>query len=330
MASETAPDSPSDHSYGSDYHVPVLSARITEGLVTDRTATYVDATVGGGGHARALLDCLAPDGRVVGIDRDYEAIVEADKRLSDARESGRFTAIHGNFANLSSVLREEGIDNVRGILLDLGMSSHQIDSPQRGFSYQEEGPLDMRMNTRAGRTAAEIVNGWPAKDVANILYRFGEERYSRTIARAIVEARPLKTTRELAEVIRGVTPPPQQVKTLSRVFQALRIVVNDELTALEAALEDALQVLPEGGRMAVISYHSLEDRRVKYYFKYGNFEGQPVKDFYGHLLRPWKPLTRKPVRASEEEIAENPRARSARLRIAEKINEPEVQDKAFK
>lgn len=329
MAAAKAADDGSGSTYGSAYHLPVLTSEVVDGLVTDREATYVDATLGGGGHTAALLNHLKPKGRVIGIDRDPDAIAAAAERLADEVDRDRLLVVHGNFSRLPDLLRRRDVGTVQGILLDLGMSSHQLDTTERGFSYREEGPLDMRMNTESGRTAAEVVNRWPERDLADVIYEYGEERRSRKIARAIVEARPIETTEELAEVVRNVTPPQEEVKTLSRVFQALRIVVNDELTALEEALEGALEVLPEGGRMAVISYHSLEDRRVKYYFKYGNFEGEPVKDFYGHLLRPWKPLTRKPIQASEEEIERNSRARSARLRIAEKINDPEVQDRAF-
>lgn len=322
MVVENASDETSDGpTYGSSYHVPVLVDRVVEGLITDLAGVYVDATLGGGGHTKALLDRLAPEGKVVGIDRDKDAVAAAEKRLADAREKGRLQTIHGNFDHIDRLLEGHGIEQVNGILLDLGVSSYQIDTAERGFSYREKGPLDMRMNRQGGHRAHEIINQWSEKDLADVLYHYGEERRSRKLARAIVQARPIETTEAFAQVVRDATPTRYEVKTLSRVFQAIRIVVNDELKALEKALETGLEVLPVGGRMAVISYHSLEDRRVKYHFKYGNFEGEPKKDFYGKLLRPWKPLTRKPVQASDEEVAENPRARSARLRIAEKLSE---------
>ncbi len=304
--------------YASAYHAPVLSQEITDALVTDRRGLYVDATLGGGGHAAALLDALAPEGRVLGIDQDADALDAAERRLADAIEAGRFRTVRGNFSELTQLLEEAGALPVDGVLLDLGVSSHQIDAGARGFSFQADGPLDMRMDQRQRRTAAEVVNDWDEADLRQALYDYGEERRARAIARAIAKARPLETTGTLADVVRSAVPTRDEVKTLARVFQALRIAVNEELEALEAALRAGVEVLRAGGRMAVISYHSLEDRRVKRFFKYGNFDNKPVRDLYGNLLTPWKRVVKGPVRASEAEVEANPRARSARLRIAER------------
>ncbi len=307
--------------YATGYHAPVLWKDVVDGLITDPEGLYVDATLGGGGHAAALLDALAPAGRVLGIDRDPEALAAARERLRDDAEVGRFRALHGNFGDLRELLEAEGVVPVDGLLLDLGVSSRQIDAPGRGFSFQAEGPLDMRMNPRAGLTAYQVVNAWSEDELKQAFYRYGEERRAPQIARAVVEARPLETTGELAEAVRGAVPARDEVKTLARIFQALRIVVNDELAVLERALEQAEAVVRPGGRVAVISYHSLEDRRVKRYLRYGNFEGEPVRDLYGNLLAPWREVTRKPIRAGEREVEANPRARSARLRIAERRDE---------
>ena len=309
--------------YATDYHAPVLWKKVVDMLVTDPAGIYVDATLGGGGHATALFDALAPDGRVLGIDRDPEALSEARERLRDAHEAGRFTAVHGNFGQLQALLESEGAAPVDGVLLDLGLSSHQIDEAERGFSFQAEGPLDMRMNPERGLTAAEIVNDWSEGELRRIFFEFGEERHSSRIARAIVEARPLGTTEDLADTVRSVVPTRDEVKTLARIFQAIRIAVNAELDVLEQALEQATEVVRTGGRMAVISYHSLEDRRVKRYFRYGNFEGDPVRDLYGNLIAPWSEINRKPIEATEDEVDANPRARSARLRVAER-QEPDA------
>ena len=205
------------------------------------------------------------------------------------------------------------------MLLDLGVSSHQIDTPERGFSFDADGPLDMRMGDDAPLDAATIVNTWSEADLRHLLRTLGEEPRAPKLARRIVEARPLETTGDLADVVRRTVPYRETGKTLARVFQAVRIAVNDELGALERALAGALAVLRPGGRVAVISYHSLEDRRVKRYLRYGNFEGEPVRDFYGNLQTPWRQVVRKPITADEAEIRANPRARSARLRVAEKL-----------
>jgi 16S rRNA (cytosine1402-N4)-methyltransferase len=222
------------------------------------------------------------------------------------------------------LLAGEGLVPVDGILFDLGVSSHQIDAPERGFSFQEEGPLDMRMDPQRGLTAGRVVNEWGEHDLRDVLRQYGEERRAGAIAHAIVKARPLDTTRDLAEVVEAAVPPPDAVKSLARVFQGLRILVNSELDELERALEQATECVRPGGRIAVISYHSLEDRRVKRYLRYGNFEGEPRRDLYGNLVAPWEETPRGPIEAQDEEVKANPRARSARLRVAERREEDET------
>lgn len=312
--------------FASGYHAPVLWKTVVENLVTDPDGTYVDGTLGGGGHSAALLSALGRQGRVVGIDQDADALQAAGHRLQSDVEQGRLILVRGNFRNVRSLLQSVGVHEVQGILLDLGVSSHQIDRPERGFSYIGEGALDMRMDTRSGITAGEIINDWPDKELWRVFKVYGEEPRAGAITRTIVQNRPFATTTEVADAIRRVVPGRDAVKTLSRVFQAIRIVVNGELEALEQALEAARDVIRPGGRIAVISYHSLEDRRAKDFLRYGNFKGQPVRDFYGNLETPWRLIHRKPITASEREVEANPRARSARLRVAERIgvmeNEP--------
>lgn len=278
----------------------------------------MDTTLGGGGHSAALLDALSSRGRVIGIDQDAEALDAARSRLAADIERGRFTALRGNFEEIERLLDEVGEPLVDGLLADLGVSSHQLDTASRGFSYSSEGELDMRMDARGGLSAHDMVNEWEEHELKDVFSAYGEEPRSGRIAHAIVAARPLESTTELADVIRRVVPEREEVKTLSRVFQALRIAVNREIDALERALQASVGVVRPGCRMAVISYHSLEDRRVKRFFRYGNFEGEPLRDLYGNLLAPWKELTRKPIRPGEAEVAANPRARSARLRVAER------------
>lgn len=312
--------------FASGYHAPVLWKTVVENLVTDPDGTYVDGTLGGGGHSAALLSALGRQGRVVGIDQDADALQAAGHRLQSDVEQGRLILVRGNFRNVRSLLQSVGVHEVQGILLDLGVSSHQIDRPERGFSYIGEGALDMRMDTRSGITAGEIINDWPDKELWRVFKVYGEEPRAGAITRTIVQNRPFATTTEVADAIRRVVPGRDAVKTLSRVFQAIRIVVNGELEALEQALEAARDVIRPPGRIAVISYHSLEDRRAKDFLRYGNFKGQPVRDFYGNLETPWRLIHRKPITASEREVEANPRARSARLRVAERIgvmeNEP--------
>ena len=304
--------------YATTYHAPVLYKEVVEGLVTDSAGIYVDGTLGGGGHAAALLDRLGPEGMVIGIDQDPEALAAATARL-DA-EGKRFRTLRGNFADIERLLAEADIESVDGVLLDLGVSSHQIDEAGRGFAYAASGPLDMRMDTDAPFSAADIVNRAEPDELVHILRAYGEEPRASKIVRAILDARPIETTGALADAVRSTVFSREEVKTLSRVFQALRIAVNDELDVLERALIAGLRVLKTGGRLAVIAYHSLEDRRAKQFLRYGNFEGEPVRDVYGNLLTPWDLLTRKPITASDDEIAANPRARSARLRISAKLD----------
>ncbi len=309
--------------YATAYHAPVLYKEVVDGLVTDPAGTYVDGTLGGGGHAAALLDRLGPEGTVIGIDQDPEALAAATDRLRAESASGRFRTLRGNFGDLEQLLADAEIESVDGVLLDLGVSSHQIDEAGRGFAYAASGPLDMRMDTDAPLSAADLVNRAEPDELVHILRAYGEEPRASKIVRAILDARPIETTAQLADAVRSAVFSREEVKTLSRVFQALRIAVNDELAVLERALVAGLRVLTTGGRIAVIAYHSLEDRRAKQFLRYGNFEGEPVRDFYGNLLTPWDLITRKPITASGEEIAANPRARSARLRIAEK-RDPEA------
>ncbi len=300
------------------YHVPVLCKAVLEGLITDRSGTYVDGTVGGGGHAHAILDALEAAATVFGIDQDPDAIAVCRARFADEQ---RFTLLEGNFGNMGRLLTEAGVENVDGILLDLGVSSHQIDTPGRGFSYRADGPLDMRMDQTSDFTAGEFVNTASEGDLARTLRAFGEEPRSRKISAAIMKARPIESTRDFADVVVGAVPARDQVKTLSRVFQAVRIRINNELDVLERALFAAVDLVRPGGRIAVISYHSLEDRRTKRFFRSGNLTGIQVRDLYGNVLSPIRSVTRKPIMADDDESRVNPRSRSARLRIAERIDD---------
>eukprot|EP00308_Calcidiscus_leptoporus_P025283 CAMPEP_0119360268 /NCGR_PEP_ID=MMETSP1334-20130426/7932_1 /TAXON_ID=127549 /ORGANISM="Calcidiscus leptoporus, Strain RCC1130" /LENGTH=320 /DNA_ID=CAMNT_0007375087 /DNA_START=54 /DNA_END=1012 /DNA_ORIENTATION=+ len=314
-------------SRGSAYHVPVLLQPTIDNLLTDRSGTYLDCTLGGGGHSEAILDALTPfGGSLISTDRDKDAIEEAGGRLASHVLAGRSTLLRANFASLPSVLRahfqQRGSKSARlldGILLDLGVSSHQLDEPTRGFSYRFDGPLDMRMDQRtplseaaiAGGgelTAARILNEWSAPQIATVLWRNGEERQSRSLARALVAARPLQSTSQLAAVLERTAPgPPKLVtKRLARVFQALRIEVNREMDELEAILAAAAGLVRPGGRLAVLSYHSLEDGRVKRLLRSGSTTGDaPPRDAYGNALSPWFPITRQPIVASNAEIELN-------------------------
>lgn len=300
------------------YHIPALLHQTLQALVTDPAGRYADATFGGGGHSRGILSQLTPDGRLYCFDRDIEAIT------LNGIEDQRVTMINGNFRYIKNYLRYEGLapGDMRGILADLGVSFHHFDDPGRGFSFRFDSPLDMRMNRAGGITAAQLLATADEQQLADWLYTYGELRQSRRMASAIVKARAkeaIATAGQLVEVLRPLISPKQEKKELAQAFQALRIVVNDEMAALRAMLTGAVEMLAPGGRLAIITYHSLEDRLVKNFMRTGNFEGKENKDFYGRSLSPLRPLGSKPVVATEEEIAANPRSRSAKLRVAEKL-----------
>ena len=297
-----------------EYHNPVLRQLSVDYLVTDSNGTYVDVTYGGGGHSRAILDRL-DNGRLIAFDQDSDA-------QSQLIEDERFTFVHSNFKNLTRFLKYHRAYPVNGILADLGVSSHQFDTPERGFSYREDGVLDMRMNTQTGESAQDIVNKYDESSLSDIFYRYGELSEGRSLARNIIRARekaPIETTRQLVEAVRPSLMRGKELKTLSKIFQAIRIEVNQEMAVLESFLEQTVDALEVGGRLVVISYHSLEDRMVKNFMRAGNLRGEIEKDFYGNPLTPFKLITRKAVIPDIEEINQNPRARSAKLRVAEKI-----------
>lgn len=296
------------------YHLPVLAKESMEALNLQAAGTYVDTTFGGGGHAKIILQQLGDKGRLLGFDQDEDAVQNA---LPDKR----FTFVQSNFRHLKRFLKLHGVKAVDGILADLGVSSHQFDEATRGFSYRFEAQLDMRMNQEDERTAADILNTYSVEELQRVFSEYGEVRNSRTLAQRIVEerhSRPIQTVNDLLTImeplIRG-----QRLRYLSQVFQALRVEVNDEMGALREMLEQSLELLQPGGRLVVITYHSLEDRIVKNFFKTGNTEGEVKSDFYGNIFRPFKVITKNPIEPSEAEIAANPRARSAKLRVAEKV-----------
>lgn len=302
-------------------HQPVLLQESVEYLITDPGGIYIDATLGGGGHSLALLSQLNNDAQLIGIDQDDEALNAANARIdSDAR----FSSIKGNFGYLKRLLSPELHGEVSGILLDLGVSTHQITDADRGFTFQKEGPLDMRMSNLRGVTAYQVVNEYSYEDLRDVIYHYGEERHSRNIAREIIDRRPLETTTDLRKAVEAVVYGKHQIKSVARVFQGIRIEVNRELDMLREVLEQALEVLHTGGRIVAISYHSLEDRIVKRFFKAGNHEGKIEKDFYGNPLTPIEEISGGIIRPTEEEINRNQAARSAKMRVAEKIDLPEV------
>jgi len=305
------------------YHTPVLLQEVLFYLVTARNGFYIDGTLGGGGHAEAILEQLAPSGKLIGIDLDDDALEAASKRLVRFRECAIF--VKGNFRNIKSVLSQNRMNPVQGILLDLGVSSYQIDEPAKGFSFQMDELLDMRMDSQQQVDAKHIVNQYDEQALVDILWKYGEEKHSRRIAKAIVQRRieqPIETTGQLANLIERTVGGQFLNKTLARVFQAIRIEVNNEIENLRQALCDCVDILNPGGRLVVISYHSLEDRLVKYAFRAASARVIPSgnKIIPDMPLQPMlKVLTKKPVTASEEEMTMNPRSRSAKLRAAEKI-----------
>ena len=296
------------------YHVPVLLEESIECLRIKPDGVYVDCTFGGGGHSRAILARLGNKGRLYGFDQDREA-------YRNTTDDERFTFVRGNFKYISNFLRYYGEDKVDGILADLGVSSHHFDEAERGFSYRFDGALDMRMNREASFTAEELINGYDEQALADILYLYGELRNARRIANAIVcrrQTKAIKTIFELTEMLRPFCTKGKEYKELAPIFQAIRIEVNAELDSLKTLLGRSVDLLRSGGRIAVISYHSLEDRLVKNFLKTGNFGGEPQKDFYGNPITPFANVS-KAIVSNDREIADNPRARSARLRYAEKI-----------
>lgn len=296
------------------YHVPVLLEESIECLRIKPDGVYVDCTFGGGGHSRAILARLGNKGRLYGFDQDREA-------YRNTTDDERFTFVRGNFKYISNFLRYYDEDKVDGILADLGVSSHHLDEAERGFSYRFDGALDMRMNREASFTAEELINGYDEQALADILYLYGELRNARRIANAIVcrrQTKAIKTIFELTEVLRPFCTKGKEYKELAPIFQAIRIEVNAELDSLKTLLCRSVDLLRSGGRIAVISYHSLEDRLVKNFLKTGNFGGEPQKDFYGNPITPFANVS-KAIVSNDREIADNPRARSARLRYAEKF-----------
>ena len=305
----------------SNYHEPVLVQPCIDGLNLTPGGIYVDITFGGGGHSREILNQLMPGsrstGKLFGFDQDADARANA-AALNDPR----LTFVASNFRNLKRYLRLYKVDQVDGILADLGISSHQIDTPERGFSTRFDADLDMRMNQQGDRTARQVVNDYTEADLHRILGMYGEVTNARTLAAAIVSARSnqaLKTVNDLKAVLQRYAPRGKENKYSAQVFQALRIEVNEELQALEEFLEQVPDVLKPGGRLVVMSYHSLEDRLVKNFINKGKFQGDVEKDVFGNDLKPLRSVTRKPIEATPDEVARNPRARSAKLRIAEKI-----------
>ena len=306
------------------YHIPVLLKESVDALVGNDEGTYVDTTFGGGGHSREILSRLGENGRLFSFDQDADAEENALKKREDGiclSTEPRWTFVRSNFRYLKNWMRYHGIDGVDGILADLGVSSHHFDDESRGFSFRFDGPLDMRMNKRGGTTAADIVNDYEEERIADILFLYGELRQSRKVAREIVKARErgrIATTHGLLAAVENCFPREREKKDITRLFQALRIEVNHEMDALRDMLLSAQEVLNPGGRLVVITYHSLEDRMVKNIMKTGNIEGKQQQDFFGRVQTPYNLIVNKPIVPSAEEQEENPRSRSAKLRIAER------------
>ena len=297
-----------------EYHVPVLLEECLDALDIKKNGTYVDVTFGGGGHSKKILERLGETGALIGFDQDADA-------AKNVPDDARFHFAHSNYKHLKRFLRLFGYRQVDGILADLGVSSHQLDVAERGFSFRFEADLDMRMNQQGEKTAIDIINDYSAKELQRVFGEYGEVRNSKTLAERIVQERQrytIKTSTQFLNII-GPLIRGQRNRYLAQVFQALRIEVNDEIQSIKTFLEEAAEVLPVGGKLVIISYHSLEDRVVKNFLKFGNFEGKPEKDFYGNILKPFKMLTRKPILPTPEEVKLNPKSRSAKLRIAVKI-----------
>ena len=303
------------------YHVPVLLNESIEGLNIHPNGVYVDVTFGGGGHSREILSRLKEGCSLYSFDQDADAELNISKMGLSNYQTDRFTFVRSNFRYLKNWMRYYNIDHIDGLLADLGVSSHHFDDETRGFSFRFDAPLDMRMNKRAGRTAADILNEEDEEKLANILYLYGEIKQSRRIASAIVKARAqleFKSTNELLTIVEPFFSHAREKKDMAKMFQALRIEVNHEMDALREMLLAATDLLSPGGRLSVITYHSLEDRMVKNIMKSGNIEGKVKQDFYGKRETPFKLINNKVITASNAEQEQNPRSRSAKLRIAEK------------
>jgi 16S rRNA (cytosine1402-N4)-methyltransferase len=307
------------------YHEPVLSREVLSYLLTDREGIYIDATLGGGGHAAALLSMLGPAGRIIGFDRDADAIEAVREDLKE--QADRIVLVHDVYSTMLDHLGALGIGAVHGILFDLGVSSHQIDAGERGFSYGQDAPLDMRMDRTMTRDAATVINTYDERDLADLIFRYGEEKLSRRIARRIVadrQKKPFATSKALYDSIRSVVGERYLIKTVARVFQALRIEVNAELEHLQKALGETPEVLNKGGRLVVISYHSLEDRIVKTFFRERSATSVKSEDPFARQDTAVEPqfriLTKKPVLPGSDEQARNPRSRSAKLRAVERCS----------
>jgi 16S rRNA (cytosine1402-N4)-methyltransferase len=295
------------------YHIPVMLNECIEGLQIKPNGIYVDVTFGGGGHSKEILKHLSDKGKLFAFDVDEDA-------KQNIPNDKRFTLIQANYRHLKRFLKLHGVTTVQGILADFGISSHQIDEPSRGFATRFDAPLDMRMNTKEGISAKEVVNNYSAEQLQNVLGFYGEVINAKTLANKIIEQRaiqPIETTKELVEVCKTVSKG-IEVKYLSQVFQAIRIEVNDELNAIKDFLQQSEEVLDKEGRLVIMSYHSLEDRLTKNFMKNGVFDGEPEKDVFGRFEHHLKVVTKKPIEASAEELKINSRARSAKLRIAEK------------
>ena len=301
------------------YHVPVLRQESVDGLAVRPGGTYVDVTFGGGGHSREILSRLGADGRLFSFDQDADA---EGNIIGDAR----FTFVRSNFRYLANWMRYYDVERIDGLLADLGVSSHHFDDAERGFSFRFDAPLDMRMNKRDGMTAADVVNKYDEARLADVFYLYGELKTSRRLASAMAKARaakPIATTQDLADAVAPLFKREREKKDMAKMFQALRIEVNHEMDALRQMLDAATRLLAPGGRLSVITYHSLEDRMVKNVMRTGNAEGVVKQDFYGRVLTPYSVVNNKVITPSDDEIERNPRSRSAKLRIAEKKDDAE-------
>lgn len=307
----------------SEYHVPVMLNECLEGLQIRPDGVYVDVTFGGGGHSRAILERLGRKGHLYSFDQDKDAEGNIGSFGKDGKAPENFTFVRSNFRYLKNWMRYHGVKQIDGLLADLGVSSHHLDEEERGFAFRFDAPLDMRMNTRAGKTAADVLATYDENEISKILAVYGELKQAKRMAQAIVKQRsqkPVLTTGDLLEVLRPFINKKAEKKELAQAFQALRIEVNHEMQALEEMLMQATELLAPEGRLVVMSYHSLEDRIVKNVIRSGHVDGHIEQDFYGRVLAPLKAVNNKIITASEEELDVNPRSRSAKLRVATKNN----------